>query len=96
MLSFIMLSSDMGRPQDHAKATYGCARIPSDNGEIDWSASTVVIDRLIRGLAPPSPGAFTISGRTVDYLTSGRFKTRPVTGAESQVSGRSLNDGRLG
>jgi methionyl-tRNA formyltransferase len=48
----------VGVPQDHKSATYGCARIPED-GEIDWSHSTIDIDRLIRALTPPFPGAFT-------------------------------------
>ena len=52
------LAGSFGTPQDHNKATYGCARIP-DDGEIDWSRSTIDIDRLIRGLSPPFPGAFT-------------------------------------
>jgi methionyl-tRNA formyltransferase len=53
-----MLGGDEGRPQDHSKATYGCGRIPGD-GEIDWCSTTYAIDRLIRALAPPFPGAFT-------------------------------------
>jgi methionyl-tRNA formyltransferase len=53
-----LLLGDEGRPQDDAQATYGCTRVPAD-GEIDWRASTVAIDRLIRALAPPLPGAFT-------------------------------------
>jgi methionyl-tRNA formyltransferase len=53
-----MLSGDSGRPQDPSGATYGCARIPED-GEIDWRASTVEIDRLVRSLSAPFPGAFT-------------------------------------
>jgi methionyl-tRNA formyltransferase len=48
----------VGVPQDHDHATYGCARTP-DDGEIDWRRSTVDIDRLIRALTPPFPGAFT-------------------------------------
>jgi methionyl-tRNA formyltransferase len=47
-----------GSPQDHSHATYGCARVP-DDGEIDWSRSSAAIDRLIRALSPPFPGAFT-------------------------------------
>lgn len=47
-----------GTPQNHGEATYGCGRVP-DDGEIDWSQPTVSIDRLIRALAPPFPGAFT-------------------------------------
>ncbi len=44
--------------QDHSQATYACARNP-DDGEIDWRRGTVEIDRLIRGLAYPYPGAHT-------------------------------------
>jgi methionyl-tRNA formyltransferase len=47
-----------GVAQDHREATYGCGRVP-DDGEIDWSKSTSSIDRLVRALAPPFPGAFT-------------------------------------
>jgi methionyl-tRNA formyltransferase len=53
-----MLNGDEGQPQNHSQATYGCARIPSD-GEIDWCSTTAAIDRLVRALAPPSPGAYT-------------------------------------
>jgi methionyl-tRNA formyltransferase len=45
-------------PQQHDQATYFCARTP-DDGEIDWTADTAQIDRLIRGLTFPYPGAWT-------------------------------------
>jgi methionyl-tRNA formyltransferase len=45
-------------PQDHYLATYTCSRGPED-GEIDWSAPTMNIQRLIRALGPPAPYAFT-------------------------------------
>lgn len=48
----------VGRPQNHADATYTCARSPAD-GEIDWHDSSTNIARLIRALGPPAPGAFT-------------------------------------
>jgi methionyl-tRNA formyltransferase len=44
--------------QEHERATYFCARRPED-GVIDWSASTETIDRLVRGLGHPYPGAWT-------------------------------------
>jgi methionyl-tRNA formyltransferase len=47
-----------GVPQDAAQATYCCTRVP-DDGQIDWSAPGVVVDRLVRALTPPYPGAFT-------------------------------------
>ncbi|HSA51952.1 MAG TPA: methionyl-tRNA formyltransferase, partial [Yinghuangia sp.] len=55
------LTGDEGEPQDHTQATYGCTRLPED-GEVTWSASTVEIDRLIRALTPPYPGASTHLG----------------------------------
>lgn len=44
--------------QRHEDATYFCARTPED-GEIDWHAPTATIDRLVRGLTYPYPGAWT-------------------------------------
>jgi methionyl-tRNA formyltransferase len=55
------LSGDEGEPQDEAGATYACTRLPED-GEIDWSAPTARIDRLVRALADPFPGAYTFLG----------------------------------
>ena len=52
------LEGARGQAQDPSAATYGCTRLP-DDGEIDWTASTATIDRLVRALAPPFPGAFT-------------------------------------
>ena len=46
-----------GRPQK-GEATYVCTRLPGD-GYIDWSLSSIEIDRFIRGLIKPFPGAFT-------------------------------------
>jgi methionyl-tRNA formyltransferase len=48
----------VGRPQDATHATYTCARGPGD-GEIDWNASSLEIERLVRALGTPAPGAFT-------------------------------------
>jgi len=55
------VAGDPGIPQDEASATYACTRIPAD-GEIDWARSTVEVDRLIRALTDPFPGAFTWIG----------------------------------
>ncbi|UGQ14495.1 hypothetical protein LO772_13440 [Yinghuangia sp. ASG 101] len=55
------LTGDEGEPQDHTRATHGCTRLP-DDGEIPWSATTDAIDRLVRALTPPYPGAFTHLG----------------------------------
>jgi methionyl-tRNA formyltransferase len=52
------LDGDPGVPQDHAAATYGCARLPAD-GELDWTRPTAELSALVRALTPPFPGAFT-------------------------------------
>ena len=44
--------------QDEACATYAARRRPED-GRIDWAASAKDIDRLIRAVTRPYPGAFT-------------------------------------
>ncbi|MDL5352360.1 formyltransferase family protein [Microbacterium sp. zg-YB36] len=54
---------ELGDAQDETAATYCCGRNPED-GLIDWSQSTVSIDRLIRALTDPFPGAFSYLGRT--------------------------------
>jgi methionyl-tRNA formyltransferase len=45
-------------PQDHAAATYTCARVPGD-GVIDWTMPARRIHDLVRALAHPFPGAST-------------------------------------
>jgi methionyl-tRNA formyltransferase len=55
------LTGDEGSPQEECAATYACTRLPED-GEIDWSAPNVEVDRLVRALAEPYPGAFTFLG----------------------------------
>jgi methionyl-tRNA formyltransferase len=90
-----MLEGDCGRPQDHSKATYGCARVPAD-GEIDWRSSTAQIDRLIRALTPPFPGAFTyfemqplIISRAIAALDAPIYQGR----VPGRIVGRSAAEG---
>ena len=45
-------------PQDPSRATYFGRRRPED-GRIDWSRSASEVHNLVRGVAPPFPGAFT-------------------------------------
>jgi methionyl-tRNA formyltransferase len=49
------------RPQDLSKGSYFGGRRPED-GRIDWSAPAKRIHDLVRGVAPPYPGAFTEFG----------------------------------
>ncbi|MCK1709654.1 MULTISPECIES: formyltransferase family protein [unclassified Bradyrhizobium] len=53
-----VVTGHQGTGQNTDQASYGCTRVP-DDGEIDWRQPTDAIDRLIRGLTPPFPGAFT-------------------------------------
>jgi methionyl-tRNA formyltransferase len=89
-----LLDGDVGAPQDDRSSSYGCTRLP-DDGAIDWSASTMEIDRLIRGLTPPYPGAFT-------YFEGARlvvWKAEPVRcppDYQGRVPGRVISVGRQG
>jgi methionyl-tRNA formyltransferase len=58
-----LLAGDHGQVQQAAHATHGCTRVP-DDGELDWTAATVTLDRLVRGLTWPAQGAFTYLGLT--------------------------------
>jgi len=54
--------------QDAGAATYFGGRKPED-GRIDWSKSAIAIHNLVRAVAPPYPGAFTvIAGRPARVL----------------------------
>ena len=60
------------RPQDLAQGGYYGGRKPED-GRIDWTKSAEEVHNLVRGVAPPYPGAFTqIGGLTLRIL-----RTRP-------------------
>jgi methionyl-tRNA formyltransferase len=76
------LAGDTGAIQNEAHATYGCARVP-DDGEIDWRFTTMAIDRFIRALTPPFPGAFT-------YLAGQKLRVVRATpqGAAPHYEGR--------
>ena len=56
------------RPQDLAQGGYYGGRKPGD-GRIDWTKSAAEVHNLVRGVAPPYPGAFTqIGGLTLRIL----------------------------
>jgi methionyl-tRNA formyltransferase len=73
------LDGDRGTPQV-GEPTFGCMRLPAD-GEIDWNQSTIAIDRLVRALVRPFPGAFT-------YAAGERlivWKAEPITNPRRYV-----------
>jgi methionyl-tRNA formyltransferase len=51
------------RPQDLSHGSYYGGRKPED-GRIDWTKSAREVHDLVRGVAPPYPGAFTRIGAT--------------------------------
>jgi len=64
------------QPQDERYATYAAKRTPAD-GRINWSESADAIERLVRAVGKPYPGAFTFAGE--DRLTIWRSSARPDT-----------------
>lgn len=55
-------------PQDLTKGSYFGGRKPAD-GRIDWRLPALRVHNLVRGVAPPYPGAFTaIKGETLRIL----------------------------
>lgn len=86
---------ETGSLQNQGDATYGCGRTP-DDGEIDWSQPTVVIDRLIRALSPPFPGAFThLDGQPLRILRAAPALNPPRYDGRvpGRVVGRSRREG---
>jgi UDP-4-amino-4-deoxy-L-arabinose formyltransferase/UDP-glucuronic acid dehydrogenase (UDP-4-keto-hexauronic acid decarboxylating) len=60
-------------PQPAGEPSYYPKRTPED-GLIDWRASTRAIDRLIRAVAPPYPGAFAyLDGRRIGIWAAQPF-----------------------
>ena len=86
------IAGDPGRPQDHQHATYGCTRLP-DDGEIDWTRSSAEIDRLIRALSAPFPGAFTHLGRDRLVVTRAEPRKDPPRYA-GRIPGRAVDRSR--
>ena len=69
-------------PQDLSQGRYYGGRKPED-GRIDWSRSAQEVHNLVRGVAPPYPGAFTEIGALRLRILRTRLEPnrRPRTGA---------------
>jgi methionyl-tRNA formyltransferase len=75
-----------GEVQDEREATYGCTRTP-DDGEIDWSARTIDVARLVRAVTAPLPGAFTYhDGRRLIVWRAEPLENAPCY--EGRIPGR--------
>lgn len=58
------------QPQDLTQGGYFSGRRPAD-GRIDWRRSAQQVHNLVRGVAPPYPGAFTmLNGKTLKILST--------------------------
>jgi len=78
-------------PQDLSRSTYFGRRRPED-GRIDWSWPAERIDRLVRAVAPPWPGAFAeIEGRRV-IIAQGE-PVDPLDSPDRSVPGTVRRDG---
>jgi methionyl-tRNA formyltransferase len=62
--------------QDHSQATYLAIRRPAD-GEIDWDKSAEAIERLVRAVTRPFPGAFSKLGEREVVVWSARVVHYP-------------------
>lgn len=69
-------------PQDLAQGSYYGARKPED-GRIDWTKSAREVHDLVRGVAPPYPGAFARASATTLRILRTRLEPnrRPRSGA---------------
>lgn len=63
-------------PQDHGEATYLAIRRPAD-GEIDWNQDADEIERLVRAVTRPFPGAFSRLGERDLVVWSARVVRYP-------------------
>ena len=73
------------QPQDPRYATYAAKRTLAD-GLIDWNDSAIAIDRLVRAVGKPYPGAFTFVGE--DRLTIWRSSPLPDSGIYHAMTGQ--------
>lgn len=76
-------------PQDHSQATI-CARRTAEDGRIDWTDPAARIERLVRAVGPPYPGAFTESNAQRLVITQARLSPHQglYIGLPGQVQAR--------
>lgn len=78
-----------GEPQDDSFATWAARRRPED-GRIDWNRSAAEVERLIRAVGRPYPGAFAGDGdlRVTIWSARRHEDTRRHHALPGQVIGR--------
>ena len=76
LLAQLAAGARPSRPQDHGEATYLAVRRPAD-GEIDWTRSAEEIERLVRAVSRPYPGAYSKLGDREVTVWSARIAHYP-------------------
>lgn len=84
-LAALLDGSATGHAQE-GEASYGLQRVP-DDGRIDWVRSRLDIDRLVRAVSRPYPGAFTTLGEDRIQIWATRIpgEAPTVLGAPGQL-----------
>ena len=75
-LDRIAAGDDIRTRQDGAQASY-CARRTAEDGRIDWTLTAADVDRLIRAVGEPYPGAFTDHAKGRLWIDSARVHDGP-------------------
>ncbi|MBL8532736.1 MAG: formyltransferase [Betaproteobacteria bacterium] len=77
----LLAGTAASRPMDLVKGSYFGGRRPED-GRIDWTRPAADVHNLVRGVAPPYPGAFTVlagrPARVLRTLSASRPTARPA------------------
>ncbi len=96
MLPLLAAGTAPRLPQDESRATTFGRRRPED-GRIDWSWPAARVDRLVRAVAPPWPGAFgevdrrrvaIFQGVPAEPVAADAAGRRPAPGAVRRDAGR--------
>lgn len=85
-LPALLAGTASGRSQD-GDASYGLQRTPED-GKIDWAQPRAQIDRLVRAVSRPYPGAFTVlGGERIQIWATQLLEEAPIVlGAPGQLA----------
>jgi len=77
VLAALLAGTAPRMPQDLSRGSYFGGRKPED-GRIDWQRGAAEIHNLVRGVAPPYPGAFSdVAGRRIRVLRSLLAREQP-------------------
>jgi methionyl-tRNA formyltransferase len=79
------------RPQDHALATVMPKRTPED-GLIEWEKDAAALDRWVRALTHPYPGAFTRAGDARFFVWKGRAAAQGRPAVPGEILGIDAED----